>query len=546
MLGPPLSVIGPTIFGFFGRHPQCQAAQQDDCSGTNMVQLLPALLVVVAVVAPVHCSHEDCICILPAEEDLCREGAESMMESILGAYAADLNSLTREKQIFWKFAVAIYWLLGTFNCNRKRAVNCFEGMGIRLNNASRGNCDGGKCCQAIDLCPIERIMYFITLGMGLELFDDENDCESPLDYFGQDAGCSWLTDGLSNDAIVCNDANVSLDDTHNFCDVSFAATNDIVDVLRYTLVAALPQNRVEISFDGVDGNRYSFSTWEQIAQIVLGPKAQDGLQDGIVGIVFDDLESKGCFTRANAGISINGLSLGAIMVNVLALKIAAAYPDLPIKMITTGEPGFLAEPLRGAASAHPMWHNKTRFINGIVAPMSNAIKGFGNREYGLYQAYDPVPQLVPTGFFCEGPAATQYFMCEVLVPTSSPEYYLAGSEGCAASRVDVLNPMPNFPHRGFQNNFVNKFLAMVFRVFLGFMGRLMKWFTGPDTDTLIGLLSLWLSLTDINLLNDFVFLADLHLPGRWQQWWNVVTQNGSECGATSFTSPMKPTETCPL
>lgn len=493
-----------------------------------------------------------CHCVSPFDEELCRKGAVSMCRSLV---CFDNDSLCEnqpvEKLLFLEGCNALANILQRFNCaedksqffptesevsDRENAAMCYSGgRGIRHTTPPRGNCDPGGCCQAQNLCPNERIMHFISLGYGITVDSGEEACESSVDFYGEGADCSFVTDGRSNDALVCRDAKVLIEESAgvvNYCDVSFTATNDIFDMLGFVrnYINVGDQRRVKFHGEAT----MEFTAIRSLVDIALGPADSPGT--GIIDIAFESLLEKGCFTRENPGVHIVGHSLGGYLTNVLALKIASLYPDVDLRIHTAGEPAGLVEPLTGNAAALPVWRTKVRYITGMVLPVSNAVDGIGLRSYDMYQTYDFVPQVIPGGIFMEGGGATTIFLCESLLENGRLSYFMTDDRrGCAANRRDVRNSVATFPMEGIlrEPSFIGATINFVISLF----------FRNIDDD-LRRSISVWLSVASSDLREDFIQVLDSHLTRRYMKMLGKITRNGDQCDADSFIEPTALVETC--
>jgi len=286
----------------------------------------------------------------------------------------------------------------------------------------------------------------MALGYGVT-HDGDSACTTSFDsvYFQPDHNCSFVTDGKSNDAVVCANAGITNEDGKNWCDISFSGTNDAVDVLSELLHVFAPAAGRQIKFRSGE-NEISFTALEFLATIGFGP--EEGDEDGIVEIAYQAAADKGCFTGENAAIHFMCHTLGAVMCNFFVLKLAAEYPDVHVKMTTAGEPSILVEPLEGRAATLQAWSNKVRYINGRVLPRGQVFDNFlGPRDYGLYQDYCWVSQVLPGGHVAGNNTTDLFYLCEVK-EGNSLTYFIAGPEGCADGRTYVLNELPTFPHKG--------------------------------------------------------------------------------------------------
>ena len=505
---------------------------------------------------------DDCQCVSPFDDELCRNGAVSVCQSFV-CFESDAicDNQSLEEFLFLQGCNLFMSVVQRFNCDngvsdRPNAVQCFTDSlfdpdtatavdtvrGIRQTIPARGNCEAGSCCTADNLCPQERILHFIFLGYGILVDDNDDDsCTESTDFYGPDADCTLVTDGKSNDAVVCRDANVLVqpdtdddDDRVQFCEVSLTATNDIIDLLRFVRQYVNVGDRRRIRFASPDGsNDMEFTAIRGLVDIALGPE-DAGNGNGIVDIAFAELESKGCFTRENAGVFLTGHSLGGFLANVLALQIAAQYPDVTLRITTAGEPAGLVVPLQGPAAELDVWNTKMRYISGKVLPVSNAVAGIGFRQYGLYQVYDFVPQIIPSGLYMEGEGSTVRFLCETLQPDGRLSYFMA-ADGCAAGRDDVENDIALFPMEGILEE---PSLA-------GFLIRMFLSIFFPDIDSeLRRSISVWLSVASTDLREDFAQVLDMHLMRRYMKVMEFITRSGEQCDATIFTEQNPLRETC--
>ena len=142
--------------------------------------------------------------VLPFEEELCRIESKTMAQAAV-CYDTEVLCADRsiERKLFLDFYELVYGLHEHFNCkmpllpflnkpgqsSRHGAQNCYsdgiEKLGVRINKPARDSCDAGLCCNPMpDLCPLERIMFFISLSRAGIGVDEGSSCEAALDYFG--------------------------------------------------------------------------------------------------------------------------------------------------------------------------------------------------------------------------------------------------------------------------------------------------------------------------------------------------------------------------
>jgi Lipase (class 3) len=466
----------------------------------------------------------DCYCALPYEYDLCRaDGVEDICRSVAQSDADAAPSLT--KRLFLKGCQLLAGFQYKLNCDRDEHVpyrpgveSCYDGDnggGIRVLAAPRGACLAGTCCDDSSLCEMEKIMYFISLGYGVNTVNDDTCDNAIVHTYGAAADCQLLTDGtLTNEALVCT----NLDTTdNNYCHVSFAGTNDIIDLIRELSQAPNPLNVRYVDF----GNGITIRAAKQIVDIALGQPENNS--DGIVEIVYQNLQNRGCLSPSTkSGVHLLGHSLGGLMASLLTLKLGAQNPTVPVRVTTAGEPGILLEPLAGAAAALPAWRNKVRYISGTVLPRSNSWRYIGWRPYGYYQSYDIIPQLGPDMHYIEATGvATQYFACES-IQDGRFVYQLRGAdEGCADGRSDVLNPLPEFPHPGGLQR--NTIVATIVRFFVDNV------FVVEGTPR--RLIDMFTFALDLEMVENFMQVLENHAIIRYVLFFNKLTQNGSQCNA---------------
>jgi Lipase (class 3) len=477
----------------------------------------------------------DCYCALPYEYDLCRaDGVEDICRSVSQSDADAAPSLT--KRLFWKGCLLLAGFQYKLNCDRDEHVpyrpgvkSCYgEDGGIRVLAAPRGACMAGTCCDDSSLCEIEKIMYFISLGYGVDTVNDDTCDNAVVHTYGAAADCQLLADiTLTNEALVCTNLDIT---DNNYCHVSFAGTNDIIDLIRELSQVPNPLSVRYVDF----GNGITIRAAKQIVDIALGQPENNS--DGIVEIVYQNLQNRGCLsTSTKSGVHLLGHSLGGLMASLLALKLGAQNPTVPVRITTAGEPGILLEPLAGAAAALPAWRHKVRYISGTVLPRSNSWRYIGWRPYGYYQSYDIIPQLGPDMHYIEATGvATQYFACES-IQDGRFVYQLRGAdEGCAAGRTDVLNPLPGFPHPGgLQRKTIVATIArfIVDNVFVveGAPRRLIDMFTFA---------------LDLEMVENFMQVIENHAKIRYVMFFNKLTQNGRQCNAVGPVSVGEVVGTC--
>ena len=457
-------------------------------------------------------SSSNCYCPLPYEENLCTVGVTDICTKATFANADDAFPLS--KQLFWQGCRLLASTQFALNCRdnapyRPGVKTCYT-KGIRLLDSTRGDCEAGLCCDpSISLCRSEEVMYFMTLGYGIDTANDDR-CDNAIAYTYPSADCELLSDGLANEALVCTNLGIT---RPQYCDVSFAGTNDIIDIIREAKQATDPLNGRLVDF----GNGIQFRAAESVVDIALSTPESDS--DGIVDLVYSNLVERGCLSRP--GVHLNGHSLGGFMASVLALKLGAEAPSLTVQVTTAGEPGLLLHPLTGAAAILPVWNRKVRYITGSVMPRGNSWRYIGFRRYGVYQTYDPVAQLGPDMHYVEARGVPQqYFACES-IEDGSFVYQLRGPEGCAVDRTDVLNALPGFPHRGGLEQ--STVLSTVITFFVHLFG------IEGDTRRLIDMFTL---LTDLNMVEDFIQVIDKHSMTRYILFFNNLTQEGTQCDAT--------------
>lgn len=457
-------------------------------------------------------STTSCYCPLPYEDDLCRVGVTEICTKAVFRNADEAFPLA--KQLFLQGCRLLSGAQFALNCRdnapyRPGVKTCYT-EGIRLLDSTRGDCEAGLCCDRSTLCGIEDIMYFMTLGYGIDTAHDDR-CDDAIVYvYGESADCQLISDGFANEALVCTNLDIT---DESYCDVSFAGTNDIVDVIREASQGTDPLNGRIVDF----GNGIHFRVAEKVVDIALS--TPESGSDGIVDLAYTNLVERGCLDRV--GVHLVGHSLGGFMASVLALKLGAEAPSLTVQITTAGEPGLLLEPLTGAAASLPVWSRKVRYISGSVMPRENSWRYIGFRRYGVYQTYDPIPQLGPDMHYVEAEGVPkQYFACES-VENGSFVYQLRGAEGCAVDRMDVLNPLPGFPHRGGLGQAT--ILSSVITFFVDLLG------IEGDTRRLINIFTF---LADSQLVEDFVQVIDNHSMTRYILFFNKLTEDGSQCDAT--------------
>lgn len=453
-----------------------------------------------------------CYCPLPYEEDLCTVGVTDICTKAAFANADETFQLT--KQLFWQGCRLLTSAQFALNCRdnapyRPGVKKCYT-KGIRLLDSTRGDCEAGLCCDpSIALCRIEEVMYFMTLGYGIDTANDDR-CDNAIAYRYPSADCELLSDGSANEALVCTNLGITMP---QYCDVTFAGTNDIIDIIREAKQATDPLNGRLVDF----GNGIQFRVAEAVADIALSSPESDS--DGIVELVYANLVERGCLSRL--GVHLIGHSLGGFMASLLALKLGAEAPSLTVQITTAGEPGLLLHPLTGPAASLPVWNRKVRYITGSVMPRGNSWRYIGFRRYGVYQTYDPVAQLGPDMHYVEAQGVPQQFFACESIEDGSFVYQLRGPEGCAVDRTDVLNPLPGFPHRGGLEQ------STILSIVITFFVDLFR--IEGDTRRLIDMFTL---LTDLSMVEDFIQVIDKHSMTRYILFFNKLTQEGTQCDAT--------------
>lgn len=488
-------------------------------------------------------------CVRPSERIRCENGA-------IGDGTATCNSLVcynnenlcsgnqpDEKDQFLKGCYIVEGFAFLQNCRgllapaksrRDNPVDCYNDTGIDITKPSRGKCEAGGCCDldgASPLCDLESKMAFTSLGYGIDAAQGDS-CSSSIDQYGPNAGCKYITDGNSNEALLCNnvgaitaeEANQDLD----FCHVSFAGTNDVHDVLAYVNQFFDILSRREVTIGDV-----SFTLIEALASIALGSQHDD--QDGLVEIVYQQAEAMGCFDRPGAAMSLYGHSLGGSMADILALMIGGLQPNVHVEISTLNAPALLVEPLLGAAASLPVWDRKYQYLTGVVMPRGPIFKDFflEERPYGYYQDYDVVSQVFPGGYYANSTGTQVEFMCEVLSADGTKlEYSLSpGWKGCAHGRNDILNDTPDFPHRGGlvrnDESQVDEKLRTLLWVLPFIIGK-------PIDSDVVDALNVVATIGDVNLRESFYLILDLHMMRRGLHFANLLTADGTQCDRRGF------------
>jgi len=491
-------------------------------------------------------------CVRPAERARCQEGFLVQFDNYKKGTCPSLvcynnkelcTGVPPEKDLFLAGCYLLEGFAYLQNCDccilpsdsrRDNAVDCYSGHGITITEPSRGRCEAGGCCTPDPpLCDIESEMHMMSLGYGILADLNEDGCSSALDYFGDDHGCTWHSDKESetNHALVCdNVGSVTADeevlDDHNFCHITFAGTNDINDILLFFGQLFNPLGRRDKSF-GTGINRVSFTGVGALMDIAFESESEG--REGIVEIAFREAEKKGCFNRTGAAVSLFGHSLGGALADYLALMIGGLYPDVFVKIRTLDAPALLVEPLSDKAAELLVWKRKIQYISGLVMPRGPIFKDvfLEPRQYGVYQDYDPVSQLLPGGFYANSSDTEIRFLCEVLNENGDKLlYFVAGrEEGCASNRIDVLNEMPTFPHpgglvRNDESNFDENFNDILRRL------RLL----GIQIDErFIEALNVVATIGDVNFRENFWQVLDLHMLRRALRFSNILTGDGAQC-----------------
>ena len=211
-------------------------------------------------------------------------------------------------------------------------------------------------CDASKLCPLQLVMLFMGVSLaGPEFAEGPNFCNSGLEWFGgEDADCEFVFTGKGrSDAIICTNATVypTVDDGLNYCDVGIPAAIKFTDQILLYQHFFFPASGIEKRFTSANGESLRFTGLSGLVKIAFG----EDNQDGVVDYVFKSMKEKGCFTRPNPGVNIIGFSFGGILSQMLAIQIAAEYPDVFVRVFSAGEPAAVIEPLSGAAAAYAFW-----------------------------------------------------------------------------------------------------------------------------------------------------------------------------------------------
>jgi len=465
------------------------------------------------------------------EEDTCALGKHALCAE-LACFGNDKICHPLEKQGFESLCSVAVGATELVNCGksglrllfsgRKNAQNCFEGtQAIRQSVPARDNCDAGKCCKAAKICPLERVMHFTFLSYGIEVEEGDEGCERASDYYSND--CDWITDGLSDDALVCKGSDVSMDGFAT-CDITMSATNDVLDLLPYLYHVVFPTESTTVTYESTDGTTYEYTA---LSQLVIAAYSGGPNQESIVNMAFETLQNKGCFDSGSTGIHLMGHSLGGFLVNALAMNITAAYPDIPLRLTTLGEPALVTEPLQGATAALDFWDTKVRYIAGMVIPSGNTLYKLGFRSYGMYQFYDPVAQLLPAGYYFESESTKMQFLCEV-VKDNALQYFVS-ENGCAENVDNVKNRLPSFPHLGLLDD-PNAQEGVLVKLLLSLLAAGLQ---GEQRKAV----SILLTTTASDFREDFLRVFDLHLMRRYVGVASRITENGETCDATSWQAP---------
>lgn len=476
---------------------------------------------------------------MPKEIKLCMD---RFYESCPGAvcFGSDelCDNLAPEEKGFLYLCMASEALAKITNCeslfenaasSRPGAALCYDGQGIDVTTPTRGNCEAGGVCQpAVPLCTLERYFFFLTLGYGVALPQD-SEWDSSLDYFGPDQDCEFFDDGKSNDAIVCSNIDLTKDDQgRNYCDITFGGTNDAIDLFGFVLQALNPDD-VRVMTFGSGENEIRASIIESIAKVAFSDEQQH--DDGIMEMAFQKAVDKGCFDREGAAVHLLGHSLAGGIASIFAMRVAAEYPDVFIKMTTVDEPSILSRPIDGGAAGLQAWNNviKDRYIAGRVMPRGQVFNGlFQARPYGLHQDYDWVSQVLPGGVFAGNDQTAMHFLCEVK-NGNNLEYFIAdGNVGCAAD-LNVLGDLPDFPHKSgvefAQDNPLNTATLQAIQSALASVGL-------DAAADFVDYLIFASTLLDVEFREDFYQIFDMHFMRRPLHLLGYLYNNGADCSAS--------------
>jgi hypothetical protein len=302
-------------------------------------------------------------CVRPSERARCEKGAigDGTTCDSLVCYNNDnlCSSIPEEKDQFLKgcyimegfsFLQTCRGIMAQGMSRRDNPVDCYNGHGIQITDPPRGRCEAGGCCDldgSVPLCDLESKMNFISLGYGIKAAPGAS-CPSSIEQYGPNAGCKYLADGNSNEALLCKNigslTTAEENQDLNFCHVSLAGTNDVKDVLAYMEQFFDPLSRRVQQYGDV-----TFSLIEVLASIALGTSDND--QDGLVEMVYQEAAALGCFDQQGAAMSIYGHSLGGSMADILALMIGGLRPDVHVEISTLNAPALLVDPLEGTSRA---------------------------------------------------------------------------------------------------------------------------------------------------------------------------------------------------
>lgn len=374
-------------------------------------------------------------------------------------------------------------------------------------NVEQSQADRNVCNRNTELCPLEKIFLFMIMSIR---GDPQGRCQSGFERFGGEAAdCDLVFTGEKrSNAIVCTNATVTdSNDGLNYCDIGVPPAAAAFDQILLYQHFFFPASGITKSFTSTNGESLSFRALSGLVKIAFAKNNKDG----VVDYVFKSMKEKGCFTRPNPAVHLIGFSFGGILCNMLAVQIAAEYPDVPVRISSGGEPAVLIEPLSGATAALPVWQNTVRYVSGEVS-----FKG----KKGFWQFYDASSEILPGTYYFEDPnnRTDDIIFCDEFDENKQEiNNYFADREGCAVNRTDVLNEMARFPYAGKLNQENNKF-ADKFNNLLRFLGA---------SESSEAFWNVLLSLTDLNALAD-VFRAGLfHDVYRYLESLNKIYADGN-------------------